>query len=175
MAERPAPRRLPVGLLAAAALVAAVASVARREPAPRAAPSVSAAAPASGAAPAVAPDDGAPARPTHADPPRIPGLPARGEPYARAAVDAWVDAAGLGDAVSPTDRETLVAALGRLRVASRWMQRHPRARGDREARHRAALLEADRVFRETLGVGVGQFVASLAAPGTIDDLGAARQ
>jgi hypothetical protein len=97
------------------------------------------------------------------------------EANARAAVDAWVEAAGLAGEVGTREREALVAALARVRVSSRWTQRHARARGEREASHRTALVDADELFRETLGVGVAQFVASLAPPGTIEDLGAARQ
>jgi len=168
-------RRLPVGLLAAAALVAAAVGLARREPVPPVA-----ALPTSPAAPAPAtrplPED-APsvaAEPPAREAPPSPRLSRRVEAHARDAVDRYLDDAGLADSVGEADRTALVTALGQVRGSSRWMQQHARAR-QAESRRREALLEADRVFRETLGIGVSEFIAALSPPGTIEDLGAARQ
>jgi hypothetical protein len=95
--------------------------------------------------------------------------------HAREAVDRYIDQAGLADSVGETERVALVTALGQVRASSRWMQRHGRAHRSVAAQNREALIEADRAFRETLGVGVGEFIAALNPPGTIEDLGAARQ
>ena len=83
------------------------------------------------------------------------------EAHARRAVDRYISDAGLDDELSGADREALVTALGNVRASSRWLSRHSQARRDDEARRRQALLDADRVFRDTLGVGVGEFVAAL--------------
>jgi hypothetical protein len=103
-----------------------------------------------------------------------PRMPPRVEAHARDAVDRYIAEAGLDDALGEADREALVAALAEVRASSRWSTRHGTARGDSESRRREALIDADRVFRDRLGVGVGEFVAALAPPGTIEDLGAAR-
>jgi len=167
-----------LGLLTTAALVAVVVGVARREPAPHVAapPAARPAVPAS-VTPQLLEDS-----PPVATEPRAQGgapaearLPKRIEAQARRAVDRYLDEAGLGDSVGEAERAALVAALGQVRSSSRWMQHHVRPRPATEVRRRDALLEADRVFRETLGIGVGEFVASLSPPGTIEDLGAARQ
>jgi hypothetical protein len=198
-----AARRLVLGTLAVVAFVAAAANVARWGGAPQvpatppsqhgAAPEPPGAAPAlpaiaqpdpAGAppiAPAARPDAAPIARREPAAAPPVTeseratgrGLPPRVEAHARDAVDRYIADAGLE--VGETEREALVDALGQVRASSRWLKQHGQARGDAEARRRRAMVDADRVFRDTLGVGVGEFVASLAPPGTIEDLGSARQ
>jgi hypothetical protein len=95
-------------------------------------------------------------------------VPAR---IARAVDDALVrhiDAAGL--TVGPEDRAALRAALLDVRRASRRAAR----RGGYhawQAEQTRALAAADRVFREKLGTGVGDFRAAAGPPGRVEDLG----
>jgi len=102
-----------------------------------------------------------------------PQLPRRARTRARHALDGYV--AGSGRTVTESERDALMIALARVRAASRWLQRHARGHPERAREHRQALLDAERVFRDTLGVGLGQFIATQSAPGTIEDLGAAPQ
>jgi hypothetical protein len=102
-----------------------------------------------------------------------PRAPAGWRARVRGALDRHIRAAGLDQAVSETQRQDLVAVLLDVRRASRALQRR-RPDPARAAQHRQALVESDRVFRDTLGIGVGQLVVALGPPGQIEDVGADR-
>jgi hypothetical protein len=90
---------------------------------------------------------------------------------ARAVDDAlarYIATAGLG--VGPDERAPLPAAHLDVRRASRRAAR----RGDDhawQAEQSRALAAADRLFREKLGIGIGDFLADAGPPGRIEDVG----
>jgi hypothetical protein len=146
-ADRPAP----------AVAVPSRAEASARAAAPAAVPPAGAV-PSQAADAAAVPADGAAGAPV---PPRI--LRAVDDALAR-----HIDAAGL--AVGPDDRAALRTALLDVRRASRRSAR----RGDDhawQAGQSRALAAADRLFREKLGTGIGDFLAASGPPGRVEDLG----
>jgi len=101
-----------------------------------------------------------------------PFLSRRWERHARAAVDEWIAAGPRADTVTAADREALVAALGELRRAALASRRRGRD-GTWQARQTVRIAAADRVFRDTVGAGLSEFLAAASAPEHVVDLGAA--
>jgi hypothetical protein len=88
---------------------------------------------------------------------------------ARAAFDRRIAATGKDATVSAADREALVTALARVRRASRRSQ----ASTDNlalQAKRERILLDSDRLFRATLGMGIADFVAAEDAPDQAEDV-----
>jgi hypothetical protein len=125
----------------------------------------------------------APATPQGAEPAPSPGAPARAgdapspssarlPPRWRATVGAALDAAAAGRPLGEADRQELIDALARIRLTAgqRGRTRNPRA----AAKHARLVRDADRLFRDKLGIGLGEFTARLGSSGNIEDLGAAR-
>jgi hypothetical protein len=100
--------------------------------------------------------------------------PSRWRTKARGALDRYVATTPDVPTLSELQRDELLAALVRVRRASR-ASRHLRPDHPAQAEQGRVLVEADRLFRDTLGVGVGEFVRALGPPGQIEDLAAARQ
>jgi hypothetical protein len=101
-----------------------------------------------------------------------PLLSRRWQRHARSAVDQWVATTPHADTVTPAERESLVAALGDLRRAA-LASRRREGDGAWQARQSARIAAADRVFRDTVGSGVSEFLATVSAPEHVVDLGAA--
>ena len=98
-------------------------------------------------------------------------LSPRWEREARNAVDAWIDTGAHADDVTPSERDALVAALGELRRAALASRR--RGRDETwQAQQTARIAAADRVFRDTVGEGIADFLGAVSAPDHVVDLGA---
>jgi hypothetical protein len=96
---------------------------------------------------------------------------ARSEREVRDALDAWIDAGPHADDITPAERDALVAALGEMRRASLASRR--RGRDDAwQAQQTARIAAADRVFRDTVGEGISDFLGAVSAPDHVVDLGA---
>jgi hypothetical protein len=89
------------------------------------------------------------------------------------ALDRHIEAAGLADRVAAADRAALRDALLDVRRASTRTRRrsHDPAWQAEQSR---VLVAADRVFRNTLGIGLSDFMADAGPPGRIEDLGRPR-
>jgi hypothetical protein len=101
-----------------------------------------------------------------------PFLSPRWERHARQALEDWIAAGPRAATVTSADRDTLVAALGELRRAALASRRRGRD-GTWQARQSARIAAADRVFRDTVGQGLSEFLAVVSAPEHVVDLGAA--
>jgi hypothetical protein len=77
-----------------------------------------------------------------------------------------------GRMLGPADRQELLDALARIRLTAG--RRGRTANAAAAAKHARLVQDADRLFRDKLGMGVGEFMARLGAPGNVDDLGGAR-
>jgi hypothetical protein len=86
------------------------------------------------------------------------------------ALDRHIETAGLAGRVSPADRAALRDALVAMRRASLRARRRSRDPAW-QAEQSRALVAADRLFREKLGVGLAEFVADAGPPGRVEDLG----
>jgi hypothetical protein len=116
----------------------------------------------------------APAPEAHARRPG-PDVPRGKRRLERALIDRYIAVHGLEDRVTEAERRRLVEVL---RNARRWARRARRARTFDPAlrrRHREAVLEADRVFRATLHIRLGRFIAEQRAAGQVEDLGVLRR
>jgi hypothetical protein len=132
---------------------------------------------------ALKPDEGRVTVPVPAPPPNPAPTPsdeasAGGSPSARLPAAWRTTVGGALDALTPpgrtlaaADRQALIDALARIRLTAgrRGRTRNPAA----AAKHARLVEEADRLFRDLLGIGVGEFMARLGAPGNVEDLGAA--
>jgi hypothetical protein len=85
-------------------------------------------------------------------------------------LDRHAGAAGPAAHLGPADRAALRDALVALRRASLRARRRSRD-GAWQAEQSRALVDADRLFRDKLGVGLAEFVADAGPPGRVEDLG----
>ena len=95
--------------------------------------------------------------------------PDRSERAITAALDRHLVATGLAERIGAADRAALRDALLAARRASVRARRRSRD-GEWQGGQSRALVEADRVFRETLGMGIADFVADAGPPDRIEDL-----
>jgi hypothetical protein len=118
--------------------------------------------------PLPAPADDAPSAEATTPPPAA-RLPAGWRATVGAALDAVTPP---GRTLGETDRRALMDALARIRLTAgrRGRTRNPAV----AAKHARLVQDADQLFRDKLGMGVGEFMARLGAPGNVEDLGAAR-
>jgi len=93
----------------------------------------------------------------------------------RAALDKYITEHGLDGKLGEIERRELMVALARLRHVELVRQRRPPTEVVTQERYARELAAADRVFHERLGIGVAEFIASQREPGTLEDLGGARQ
>lgn len=94
---------------------------------------------------------------------------------ARAAVARWLATAGVEARIGPAEREALVEALAALRASSRRALRDADPDPGEAAAHARLVVDTDRRFRETLGVGVARFLADTGPPDRVVDLAPAPQ
>jgi hypothetical protein len=96
--------------------------------------------------------------------------PDRSERAVATALERHLAATGLADRISAADHAALRDALVAARRASLRARRRSRD-GEWQGVQSRALVEADRVFRESLGTGIADFVADAGPPGRIEDVG----
>lgn len=107
---------------------------------------------------------------THASAPAAGALPAHVARAIERTLDRHAGAAGPAAHLGPADRAALRDALVALRRASLRARRRSRD-GAWQAEQSRALVDADRLFRDKLGVGLAEFVADAGPPGRVEDLG----
>jgi hypothetical protein len=170
----PTPRIAVLAAVVAALGVIALLAIPRDVPERDATTAVTPAPPLPGAAPETAPaEPGGEAAAGEA--PAEGGLrppSARWEATVRAALEERLAAEGLADRLGPADREALLAALVGVRRASLAARRRGHDHAWQVAQSRA-LIEADRLFRDKLGIGISEFIAEQSAGEHVVDLGAA--
>ena len=86
------------------------------------------------------------------------------------ALDRHVDTTGPAGHLTPADRLALRDALVTMRRASVRARRRSRD-SQWQAEQSRALVAADRLFREKLGVGLADFIADAGPAGRVEDLG----